>query len=64
MVRRSGGRGSARLKGTLLLVAIANRSRSMNLSRDLPDGRDLNRFSGPRIGIDGVAHRGVAFRQG
>jgi hypothetical protein len=32
------------LRGTLLLVAIANPIAFMNLSRDLPDGRDLNRF--------------------
>lgn len=32
------------LKGVILLVAIANPIAFMNLSRDLPDGRDLNRF--------------------
>ena len=32
------------LKGVLLLVAIANPIAFMNLTRDLPDGRDLNRF--------------------
>lgn len=32
------------LKGVLLLVAIANPIAFMNLHRDLPDGRDLNRF--------------------
>ncbi len=32
------------LRGVLLLVAIANPIAFMNMSRDLPDGRDLNRF--------------------
>jgi predicted deacylase len=32
------------LRGVLLLVAIANPIAFMNLNRDLPDGRDLNRF--------------------
>src|SRR5262245_4752810 len=33
-----------KLRGVLLLVAIANPIAFMNMSRDLPDGRDLNRF--------------------
>lgn len=39
------------LRGTLLLIAIANPIAFMNLSRDLPDGRDLNRsFPGRDLG--------------
>lgn len=34
----------ARLRGTLMLVSIANPIAFMNQTRDLPDGRDLNRF--------------------
>jgi predicted deacylase len=33
-----------RLVGTLILVVIANPIAFLNMSRDLPDGRDLNRF--------------------
>jgi predicted deacylase len=33
-----------KLRGVLLLVAIANPIAFMNMNRDLPDGRDLNRF--------------------
>ncbi len=41
----------AKLRGTVLLVAIANPIAFMNLSRDLPDGRDLNRhFPGRELG--------------
>lgn len=32
------------LSGTLILVVIANPIAFLNMSRDLPDGRDLNRF--------------------
>ena len=32
------------LRGTLILVMIANPIAFLNMSRDLPDGRDLNRF--------------------
>lgn len=44
MVRQIRGEVDAkRLKGTLLLVPIANPIAFMNMNRDLPDGRDLNR---------------------
>lgn len=33
-----------RLRGTLILVMIANPIAFLNMTRDLPDGRDLNRF--------------------
>ncbi|HEX7900256.1 MAG TPA: succinylglutamate desuccinylase/aspartoacylase family protein [Planctomycetota bacterium] len=33
-----------KLRGTLILVMIANPISFLNMSRDLPDGRDLNRF--------------------
>ena len=33
-----------RLAGTLILVVIANPIAFLNMARDLPDGRDLNRF--------------------
>jgi predicted deacylase len=33
-----------RLRGTLILVMIANPISFLNMSRDLPDGRDLNRY--------------------
>ena len=33
-----------RLRGTLILVVIANPIAFMTMTRDLPDGRDLNRF--------------------
>ena len=33
-----------RLRGTVILVVIANPIAFLNMARDLPDGRDLNRF--------------------
>src|SRR5262245_46370756 len=44
------------LKGVLLLVAIANPIAFMNLDRDLPDGRDLNRFFPGRQAGSMAAH--------
>lgn len=41
----------AQLRGTLLLVSVANPISFLNQTRDLPDGRDLNRsFPGRREG--------------
>jgi hypothetical protein len=34
----------AQLRGTILLVMVANPIAFLNMSRELPDGRDLNRF--------------------
>lgn len=45
----------ARLRGTLVMVAVANPIGLMLQSRDLPDGRDLNRcFPGRRRGSIGA----------